>query len=154
SGLTDPVLYSIANLAAIGLERARGEEAAARAEAARESSELRATVLDALAHEFKTPLTSMKAASRELLTGSALDARDRELAAIVNGELDRFGPLVTDAVHMLRIDAGDFGVHADRHDLRTLVEATLAPFQRRLEGHALGVHVPAGLMVEADRELL
>ena len=37
-------------------------EATARAEAARESSELRATVLDALAHEFKTPLTSMKAA--------------------------------------------------------------------------------------------
>jgi hypothetical protein len=60
--LSDTVLHSIAKLAAIGLERARGEEATARAEAARHSSELRATVLDALAHEFKTPLTSMKAA--------------------------------------------------------------------------------------------
>jgi two-component system, OmpR family, sensor histidine kinase KdpD len=63
-GLSDTVLRSIANLAAIGLERARADEATARAEAARESSELRATVLDALAHEFKTPLTSMKAANR------------------------------------------------------------------------------------------
>src|SRR5262249_30257055 len=65
--LSDTVQYSIANLAAIGLERARAEQATARAEAARESSELRATVLDALAHEFKTPLTSMKAASSDLV---------------------------------------------------------------------------------------
>ena len=34
-----------------------------RAEAASASGELRATVMDALAHEFKTPLTSMKAIS-------------------------------------------------------------------------------------------
>src|SRR5512146_1184370 len=59
TGLSDTVVQSIANLAAIGLERARGHEAAARAEAARESGELRAVTLDALAHEFKTPLTSM-----------------------------------------------------------------------------------------------
>jgi two-component system sensor histidine kinase KdpD len=68
TGLSDTVQHSIANLVAIGLERARGEEVTARAEAARQSSELRATVLDALAHEFKTPLTSMKGAAGDLLT--------------------------------------------------------------------------------------
>src|SRR4051812_1764722 len=46
AGLSDTVLNSIASLAAIGLARARADEATARAEAARESSELRATVLD------------------------------------------------------------------------------------------------------------
>ena len=66
AGLTDTVVQSIANLAAIGLERARGQEAAASAEAARRSGELRATMLDALAHEFKTPLTSMKVAAADL----------------------------------------------------------------------------------------
>ncbi len=60
---SDTVLQSIASLAAIGLERARGLEATARAEAAQESGQLRATMLDALAHEFKTPLTSMKVAA-------------------------------------------------------------------------------------------
>src|SRR6202022_1188383 len=58
--LDETVWQSIANLAAIGLERAHGQEAAARAEAARQSSEVRATMLDAVAHEFKTPLTSMR----------------------------------------------------------------------------------------------
>ena len=77
--LSDTVLQSIVNLAAIALERARGQEAAARAEAARQSADLRATVLDAVAHEFKTPLTSMKAAARPP-DQSTIGDRDRELA--------------------------------------------------------------------------
>jgi two-component system sensor histidine kinase KdpD len=152
--LSDPVLYSVANLTAIAFEQARGEEAAAQAEAARRSSELRATVLDALAHEFKTPLTSMKAASSELVHSRSASDRDRELAAIVDEELDRFQALVTDAVRMLRIDAGDFAVHVERHDLNALVASTLGVFERRLDGHNLAVGVPRGMMVDADRELL
>ncbi len=152
--LSDTVRYSIANLAAIGLERARGEEATARAEAARQSSELRATVLDALAHEFKTPLTSMKAASSDLLTGGTIGPRDRELAAILDEELDRLQGLLTDAIQMLRIDAGDFAVHRDRHDLTSIVDETLRRFERRLEGHTVQTSVPPHLSVDADRELL
>src|SRR5262245_36147388 len=102
SDVSDTVLHSIANLAAIGIERARGEEATARAEAARHSSELRATVLDALAHEFKTPLTSMTAAANDLVTSATAGSRDRELAKILDEELDRFQGLVSDAVQMLR----------------------------------------------------
>src|SRR5262249_24965323 len=109
--LSDTVQYSIANLAAIGLERARAEQATARAEAARESRELRATVLDALAHEFKTPLTSMKAASSDLVASASSTPRDSELVEIIDEDLERFQELVTDAVQMLRIDAGDFLVH-------------------------------------------
>src|SRR5581483_5808875 len=152
--LSDTVLRSIANLAALGLERARGEEAAARAEAARHSSELRATILDALAHEFKTPLTSMKAAAGELVVSGQATARDRELAAIVDEELDRFQGLITDAVQMLRIDAGDFAVHRERHNLATIVEETLRQFARRLDDHELVCDVAPGLVIEADRNLL
>jgi two-component system, OmpR family, sensor histidine kinase KdpD len=154
AGLSDTVLQSIANLAAIGLEQARSQEATARAEAAQQSSELRATVLDALAHEFKTPLTSMKAASSDLLVDLATEVRERELVTIIDEELDRFQALVTDAVQMLRIDAGDFVVHLDRHNLDQIVAATLQKFERRLEGHNLLKHVPESLMVDADRGLL
>src|SRR5207253_6618414 len=107
-GLSDTVRQSIANLVAIALERSRAVEATTRAEAARESSELRATVLDALAHEFKTPLTAMRAASSDLLASTSGDlVADRELIAIIDEGLDRLGALVSDAVQMLRIDAGD-----------------------------------------------
>lgn len=154
-GLSDTVLHSIANLAAIGLERARANEAAARADAARESSELRATVLDALAHEFKTPLTSMKVASSNLLAStSGNPAGDRELITVIDEDVDRLSALVSDAVQMLRIDAGDFVVHPERLDLRGLVDSTVQRFTRQLDGHDLVERVPASLIVHADRDLL
>jgi two-component system sensor histidine kinase KdpD len=147
-------LHSIANLAAIGLERARGEDTTARAEAARQSSELRATVLDALAHEFKTPLTSMKAAAGDLLASHSTSARDRELVAIIDEDLERFQGLVTDAVHMLRIDAGDFAVHLGRHNVADVVTATVRKLEGRFDGREVLTRVPPALTVDADRELL
>jgi len=152
--LNDTVLHSIANLVAIGLERARGEEATVRAEAARHSSELRATILDSLAHDFKTPLTSMKASAGDLLTSAIAGSRDRELITIIDEELDRFQSLLSDAIQMLRIDAGDFAVHRHRHDLGAILDGTLNRFERRLEGHDVKRRIPAGLTVDADRDLL
>lgn len=154
ASVSDTVLNSIANLAAIGLERARADEATARAEAARQSSELRATVLDALAHDFKTPLTSMKAASSDLLSRPSLDPESRELAAIIDEDVERLDALVTDAVHMLRIDTGRFTVHRARHPLAALVAATVKQFEQRLDGHAIVQRVPADMSVEVDRLLL
>ncbi|HUK34720.1 MAG TPA: ATP-binding protein [Vicinamibacterales bacterium] len=152
--LSDTVLQSMANLVAIGLERARAVEATARAEAARESSELRATVLDALAHEFKTPLTAMKAASSDLLDSEPAATRAHELVSIIDEELDRLSALVTDAVQMLRIDAGDFVVHLGHHAVAPLVDSAIKRYAYHLDGHMVKQDVPAGLSVEADRDLL
>ena len=153
-GLSDTVLQSIANLAAIGLERARVQEVAARAEAARESGELRAAVLDAVAHEFKTPLTSIKAAASDLLSSVPAHARERELVEIVAEESSRLQALVTDAVQMLRIEAGGFAVNRERFSVATLVTSLLAELGSRLDGHTVVNEVPADLMVDADGELL
>jgi two-component system sensor histidine kinase KdpD len=154
AGLSDTVLQSIANLAAIGLERSRGHEVKARAEAARQSGELRATVLDALAHEFMTPLTSMEAAASDLLASVSASGHDHELAAIIDEGLDRLQALVTDAVRMLRIDAGDFVVHRDRHRLAEVVRSTLRKFEPRLDGRSIVSQVPEEFSVDADRDLL
>src|SRR5580704_12042605 len=53
SPIAEAALESLANLVAIGLERARSAEAASRAEVSRQSEELKSTLLDAIAHEFK-----------------------------------------------------------------------------------------------------
>jgi len=153
-GMTDTVLRSIANLAAIGLERARADEATARAEAARESSELRAAVLDALAHEFKTPLTAMKVASSDLRASGRGSPREAELTEIIDEELDRLNMLVTDAIQMLRIDAQDFTIHVERQSVAGVVAAARQPLERRFEGHDLVQQVPPDLMVDADPALL
>jgi two-component system, OmpR family, sensor histidine kinase KdpD len=152
--LNDTVLQSITNLAAIGLERARGQAATARAEAARASSELRAAVLDAAAHEFKTPLTSMKVAATALRSGIPETDPRRELVDIVTEDLDRLQALVTDAVQMLRIDSGDFIVHRDRYEVAEIIAASLRELEPRLNGHTVTTHVPEHLLVDADRPLL
>jgi len=153
AGLTDTVVQSIANLAAIGLERARGQEAAASAEAARRSGELRATMLDALAHEFKTPLTSMKVAAADL-RASVPGARNQELAAIIDEDLDRLQSLVSDTVQMVRVDSGDFRLRLDFHDLSDIVASTLRQFEPRLDGHTVVTSVPETLTMHVDRDLL
>ncbi len=151
--LSDTVVQSIANLVAIALERARGQEAAARAEAARQSGELRATMLDALAHEFKTPLTSMKVAAADLRVNAG-DDRNRELAAIIDEDLDRLRALVTDTVQMVRVDAGAFTLRLNDCRLSELVAATLRQFEPRLGGHRVVASVPDDLLLRADHDLL
>jgi two-component system, OmpR family, sensor histidine kinase KdpD len=152
--LSDTVLQSITNLAAIGLERARGQAAATRAEAARQSNELRAALLDAAAHEFKTPLTSMKAAASALLLNTPGTDPRHELVDIVSEDLDRLQALITDAIQMLRIDSGDFAVRRDRHRVAELVDIALKDYGARLDGHIVKNEVPAELSIDADRDLL
>jgi two-component system, OmpR family, sensor histidine kinase KdpD len=152
-GLSDTVVQSIANLAAIGLERARALEATARAEAAQESGHLRATMLDALAHEFKTPLTSMKVAAADLRS-NLTDGRERELAAIVDEDLDRLQSLVTDTVSTIRVDAGDFTLRPHRFRVSELVGWTLRQFEARLDGRQVVLSVPESLEIHGDRDLL
>ncbi|MEO8071105.1 MAG: ATP-binding protein [Acidobacteriota bacterium] len=152
--LSDTVLQSVANLAAIGLERARGQDAVAAGEAARQSGELRAVVLDAVAHDFKTPLTSSKAAASALLSSATMAAEERELVVIILEELDRLQALVSDAVQMLRIDSGDFVLHRDHYLLADIARVAVAALAPRLDGHTLSNRVPPELVVDADRDLL
>jgi two-component system sensor histidine kinase KdpD len=77
SPMPDAVVQGIANLVAIGLERARAQDLASQIEAARQSEKLRTTLLDAMAHEFKTPLTSVMAATTSLLANPDQPAESR-----------------------------------------------------------------------------
>ena len=155
---SDTVLQALANLAAIGLEKARAQEAANRAEAARESQDLKSTLLDALAHEFKTPLTSMKAATSALLSGVVTEPQARhDLIAVVNEEIDHLNRLVTEAVHVARIEAGDVQLDRVRQPLTPILAATVHTVESAIEGRQVKVDVEQGLPqvnVDADMTVL
>ena len=63
SSLSRQTLEAIGSLVAIAVERASAFEKLSRAEAARESEQLRSVLLDSVTHEFRTPLTSIKASA-------------------------------------------------------------------------------------------
>jgi len=154
--LSDSALQGLANLVAIGLERTRAQASAGRAEAARQSDELKSTLLDAIAHEFKTPLTSIKAASTALLSSNDLDpSQQHELLSVVDEEADRLSILVTEAIQMARIEAGRVRLRRESHSVSTLVEEVLKKLKPQTEDRIIDVRIPPDTPpLWVDRELI
>jgi len=144
-GISDAALHAIANLAAISFERATTLELAGRAEAARESQELKSTLLDAVAHEFKTPLTSIKAAVSSLLSAPQADSTTAELLTVISEETDRMSSLVTDAIDMARIEAGDLRIERQPQRPADLLATALAKVEPTLDGRRIELSASSGL---------
>jgi len=148
-GLTGPlpseeILNAVAYLVAIGIERARTLEEAGRAEAARQSEVLKSALLDALAHDFKTPLTSIKAAVTSLLGQSRPD-EERELMTIINEETDRLNRMVAEVLEMVRIEAGKLHLEKRPQDVSEIIAATLTELKPALLGRAVEVRLQDAL---------
>jgi len=142
---------------AIGLERAASQEAVNRAEVARESEELKSTLLDAIAHEFKTPLTSIKAVTTDLLSDPAIDLpmHQRELIGIADEGTDRLSKLVTEAIQLARIEGGKFRLNSGVHFPSSLISGALRQMKSLIEGREIKVSVEGDLPpVWADAELI
>jgi two-component system sensor histidine kinase KdpD len=146
---------AVASLAAIAVERARGREAASRAEAARQSQELKSAILDSVAHDFKTPLTSIKAAATGLLEGKLEADTSRDLAQVIDEEADRLNVMVTDAIQTARIDAGDLHPRREPCSAVEILERAVAACAGRLEGRAITWDIEAALpAVNVDASLV
>lgn len=152
--ISDGAVQSMLNLVAIALERVRTQEAATRAEVARQSEEFKSTLLDAIAHEFKTPLTSIKAAATGLRT---LDlprpqAQD-ELTCIIEEEVDRLSGLVNEAVKMAEIDAGKVKLNRIPVSGESLLESACKSFDGR-GAERITFEATTAAMALADPELM
>ncbi len=147
SALSDAALQSLLNLVAIGLERANSQKAVTQAEVARQSEELKSTLLDAIAHEFKTPLTSIKAVTTDLLSGTpdSLQPHQHELISIADESADRLSKLVTDAIQLARIEGGTFRLNLGIHFPSSLVNAALRQMKSVIEERKIDVIVPDDL---------
>jgi two-component system, OmpR family, sensor histidine kinase KdpD len=112
-GISGPVLSresleAMGTLIAVAIERAHAIEMVGKTEAAREGERLKSALLDAITHDFRTPLTSMKASVTTLLSTAKLDGEQRdELLHIIDEECDRLNRLVGEAAEMARLEAGE-----------------------------------------------
>src|SRR6266446_20884 len=105
-------LEAISTLVAIAIERARAVEQLGQTEAERQGERLKSALLDSVTHDFRTPLTSMKAAVTSLLaSGEVAVPQAHELLTIINEECDRLNHLVEEAAEMARLEAGEIELH-------------------------------------------
>jgi len=125
-------------------------------QAARQSEQFKSTILDGLAHDFKTPLTSIRAATTALLGATVSDtAQQEELLTIVDQEADRLSRLVTEVTHVARIEAGHIDLNREWRAVDDLIQKALLESERRRDGRSINVSVPAGLpRVYADAVLI
>ncbi|MCX6614945.1 MAG: DUF4118 domain-containing protein [Acidobacteria bacterium] len=153
---SDAVLESLSNLVAIGMERARVQEAASRATAARHREEFKSALLDAVAHEFKTPLTAIKAATSAILSSEITKPeQQRELTGIIDQEADRLLVLVSEAIHLARIEAGKMRLQKQACAIESLVRESLKQMETVLEGRAVEVKLAPQLPeLHVDAELI
>ena len=96
-------------------------------ELTRESESLKSVVLDAITHDFRSPLTSIKASVTGLLDDLEFDREQRrELLTIINEECDRINRLVGEAAEIARLESGEVKLDLVSHSVGELLSAALA----------------------------
>jgi len=152
AAISAPAMQSIANLIALAMDRVRKQEAAARAEGSRRHQELKSMLLDALAHEFQTPLTSIRAGIHAMQADSP-DPDQREWLEIMDEESGRLSGMMTEAIQMARIEAGHVDLDKQTHTVEDLVYSALQ--KEMAESSQVEIDLAQGLPpVSADAGLI
>jgi len=155
-GETSPLANNaIASLIAITFDRYRAFANESRIETERRTEQLRATVLDSLAHAYKTPLTAIRAASTGLGEMGRLSPGQAELVALIDEQTGLLGDLTTRLLTTARLDGGEVAVHMEQVSVGTLMEGVLESLRDRLASMKVAVEIEdEGQMLNCDRQLL
>ncbi len=155
-GDTSPLTNNaIASLIAITFDRYRAFANESRIETERRTEQLRATVLDSLAHAYKTPLTAIRAASTGLAEMGKLSAGQAELVGLIDEQTRLLGELTTRLLTTARLDAGEVAIHVERVNVGSLIEEVLAGPKDRLASMKVAVEIEdENLVLSCDRRLM
>jgi len=156
-GLRDAELTAgpLAELAAATLERARVFRDASHADAAAQAEVFRGAILDALAHEFKTPLATIVTAAGGLRETAGLRPEQLELAEMAETEASRLSLLTSRLLRIARLDREEVKPQLELTDLAELVAHLADQYQEHWTDRKLSLSkdVPAAEVL-ADAELL
>jgi two-component system sensor histidine kinase KdpD len=104
-GLDTLTMDAAAPIIASAIERSRAVTAEVAAESERFSEQLRTSILDGLAHAFKTPLTTISVSSSALADISSLsEAERRDLLLLIRSESDRLARITERVLKTARLD--------------------------------------------------
>lgn len=153
--LSSLVVDALASLAVISINRHQSFEKEERAETASRSEQLRAAVMDALAHEFKTPLNAVHTASSGLLESGGLTDSQRLLATLIDDEIVRLSEICTRLLMTAKLDGQQVGLQIEEVKVQELISEALS--SRAAEEVRSLIHVALeelALTVRVDRALV
>lgn len=122
-------------------------ERASQAEALKQSERLKSALLDAVTHDLRTPLTSIKASITTLIDESrapefALDKESRlEMLEVIDEESDRLNRFISGLIDLARIDAGELQLRRQWGVIDEIISAALARARPLTQEHEVEVHI-------------
>src|SRR5262245_36845501 len=154
----EPLLL-FANQIALAVDRAQLREQALRAELTEEVAHLARTLVAAVSHDLRAPLSSIKASSSILadpdLDGALDSAARQELANLIDTQSDRLAALVTNVLDMSRVQAGVLKPRASVTSVADLVLTVIADFPHDSPVRRAGICIPTDLPpVDVDTVLI
>jgi two-component system sensor histidine kinase KdpD len=150
------LLDTFAALIAIALERVHYVGVAQEALITMESERLRNSLLAALSHDLRTPLTVLVGLAESLyLTKPELSAVQRETAEAITEEAHRMSALVSNLLDMARIESGGVKLNLEWQPLEEVIGTALDATRGILKQHRIEVRLPPDLpLVRFDALLI
>lgn len=156
-GLEDPAVMAgpLATLAAAHLERLHSFIHASQAAAAAQAESYRTVILDALAHEFKTPLSTILTAAGALREAPTLGPQHREMTEIVESEATRLSRLTSRLIRTARLEREEVRPWIELIDVASVITEAIDQYTKLSAGRCIALikHCDS-TEVMADPELL
>ena len=152
----EAMLTTAASLVAIAVERLHYVEVANEAQLAMTSERLRTSILSALSHDVRTPLTAIVGLADALtLQKPLLPEAAREAATDIRDQAARLSGMVTNLLDMARLTAGKTKPRKEWQVLEEVAGAAVQLLGRALAGHCVTIELPADLpLIEFDAVLI
>lgn len=149
----ESVSSHIAALIAITFDRYHAFANEMRIESAKRAEQLRATVLDSLAHAYKTPLTVIQAAAGGLVEIGRLSAPQHSMVSLIAEQASQLDTLTTRLLRTARLEA--HSLHSEPISIATLIEDVLAAAREQMAAMSVKVDLARDdLSLMGDRSLL
>lgn len=127
-------------------------EQASQAQALKQSEQLKSALLDAVTHDLRTPLTSIKASVTTLLddqqsianrqTGIRLSKEARqEMLEVIDEETDRLDRFVEDLMALARIEAGEMQLRREWGSLSEIIATALQRAAKLTKEHLIDLRL-------------
>jgi two-component system sensor histidine kinase KdpD len=140
-------------------------ERSSQAKALKQSERLKSALLDAVTHDFRTPLTSIKASATAMLADLQTSERNnappqlvnedrKEMLQVIDEEADRLDRFVEGLTKLARIDAGDMRLNLEPASVEEIVTTALRLAEPRTRTHRMEVWVDDLPLITVDEHAI
>jgi K+-sensing histidine kinase KdpD len=129
----------------VGQLSSRLEKRVMEAEQLQRSEQLKTALLDAVTHDLRTPLTSIKAAITTLREGTLSSEIQQELEEVIEQEADRLNHFIQGMMDMAKLEAGQITLQSRTVSADEVVEDALLRAAPLLKEHEVNTEIEAGI---------